>query len=282
MANEIVKKHIIDEVYNYSISYDADLDCGQIAGMKLTGGIPTEYNGEKCVRFETKFKGQIIQVRYASRPDLAALVDEYNRIQAELAKEREARWAEEKAKQEAIDRPLLEEMERKAAELRAQIPEDHIEVTITKTGDSDGWPILDYEADGVKLSWEDVNMLGSACAIRPGAMGAFAEVWIGSIAKNKLEEIRLNQQKKAAEKQVKREEWARERNETPIPPEALAAYRKYHGDAEKAWENEDETAWAMIRKWTPYIETQYGIDPIKLQKEVSEAVREANYGINEG
>lgn len=35
----------------------------------------------------------------------------------------------------------------------------------------------------------------------------------------------------------------------PIPDYALQAYRRYGGDAERAWEAGDEAAWATIREW---------------------------------
>jgi hypothetical protein len=67
-----------------------------------------------------------------------------------------------------------------------------------------------------------------------------------------------------------------------IPAAAISAYNRYHGNAETAWENEDETAWALINKWSPYIEAQHGTDPVKLQRELAEAARESSFGINEG
>ena len=68
---------------------------------------------------------------------------------------------------------------------------------------------------------------------------------------------------------------------TPVPAKALAAYRQYKGSAEAAWEAEDEQAWACIRRWRPYIETQYGADPEEIKKMTNEAAREAAYGIND-
>jgi hypothetical protein len=41
-----------------------------------------------------------------------------------------------------------------------------------------------------------------------------------------------------------------------IPPDAVAAFRRYRGDAESAWENEDESAAAMIRHYGAAIEAQ--------------------------
>ena len=282
MANEIVKKHIVDDLYNYSISYDEGPDFGVVAGMHLTGGIPVVHEGIKYVRFETKFKGQTIQAKYESRPELAALVAEYEAIEAQITADRTTKQAVRQAKQDAIDKPLIEAMKANEAPLRASIPADHVEVIIKQTGDLDGDPMLTYRADGIKLGWQDVNIIGVASAVRPGAMGAFVSVYIASISRERLEEIRAAQQVNSAASQTAKEARQKELKETIIPESALSAYRHYHGDADKAWEDENETSWALIRHWTPYIEMQHGMDSVKLQREATEMSREVNYGINEG
>lgn len=42
--------------------------------------------------------------------------------------------------------------------------------------------------------------------------------------------------------------------ERPIPDYAIAAYRRYNGSADRAWEAEDEEAWAIINEWGHLIE----------------------------
>lgn len=280
MANEIISGK-----YGHSISYDAGSDCGAVAGMHLTGGVPVVHGGVKYVRFETKFDaklyGQTVQIKYEARPELAALVAEYEAIQAQLKAEREAKWAAKQAGQATIDKPLLEAMWAKVAELRAIIPADHVRVDVKQTGDLDGDPILEYTVDGVKLSWDDVNHIGTASAIRPGALGAFAAEWICSISKAKFEEIKAAQQTATDTKKAAKEARQKELAETPIPAAAVQAYNYYHGDANKAWENEDESAWALIEKWTPYIEVQHGMDIEKMKHMAAEASKEASFGINE-
>jgi molecular chaperone DnaK (HSP70) len=277
MANEI-----INSKYGHSISYDAGPDCEQLSGMHLTGGKPVVHNNIKCVRFETKYKDQTIQIKYESRPELAALVVEYEAIMSVLKTERDAKWAADKAIKDVADQPLLDAMHAHVAELMAQIPVDHVQLTVKQTGDMDGDPILEYTADGVKLGWQDITMIGVASAIRPGAWGAFASIRVASISRARLEEIRAEQQTKSAAAQATKDTRKKELAETAIPASAVEAYNYYHGDADKAWENEDESAWAAINKWSPYIETQRGMDPAKLQREIWEMNREANYGINEG
>ncbi len=63
---------------------------------------------------------------------------------------------------------------------------------------------------------------------------------------------------RAAEEAARPAREARERElaETPIPEAAMNAYNRYHGNSEAAWGAEDETAWALIRRWAPYIEAR--------------------------
>lgn len=162
---------------------------GPFSGRKLTGGRPTTINGLTVVKFMETEKGKNICAKYDARPDLAALVAEY---QAEAAAEKaanETRWAEQRAAATAADAPLLAAMESEAARLRSTIPADYVEVFVAQTGDADGDPILQYTVDGRIISWRDVNRIGAACAVRPGAMGAFATRWIASISRKRLAEI---------------------------------------------------------------------------------------------
>ena len=47
----------------------------------------------------------------------------------------------------------------------AKIPADYVRVTVTQTGDLDGSPILEYEAEGVTLRWETVNAAAAEAAV---------------------------------------------------------------------------------------------------------------------
>lgn len=204
MANEIVAKNLGEDCIFHSISYDAGKDCGPVAGMALTGGKPQTENGTDVVVFDQKYKGQALAVKYDTRPDLAALVAEYKLIEAAKQATRAAKWAQKRIEQDAIDQPLIDAMTAEADRLRTQIPADHLEVTVTQTGDLDGDPILKYTIDGIKVNRQDVNIVGWASAIRPGAMGAFASVCVASISIDKLEQIRAAQAEAAAAKFAKK------------------------------------------------------------------------------
>lgn len=279
--NEVTRSTKYGDIPFHSISYDAGSDCGPISGMSLTGGYTTEINGTRVVKFEQKFKGQQIAIKYDTRPDLAALVDEYEALKASESAAHQAVLDAQKAEQDAIDAPLLAEMRAKVDALVASIPADHVRVTVTQTGDLDGSQILTYEADGVTLQWDQVENIGNVCAVRPGALGAFAEEYVRSISRTKLAEIKAAQT--AKEQQYSDNKSAHEKDlaETPIPPSALDAYRRYHGDAEAAWTAEDESAWALINAWSRHIEVQHGMDNLKLNNALNEATNEANYGISD-
>lgn len=73
------------------------------------------------------------------------------------------------------------------------------------------------------------------------------------------EEYKVYKENKTIEDNKKKEtEEARltELKETKIPEMAIKAYKHYKGNAEAAWEDENETAWALIKKWKPYIIAQ--------------------------
>jgi len=183
------------------ITYKAGSDCGKAAGKTLTGGRPAELNGNKVVRFAKPIiQGRKMAIKYDCRPDLAALVTEYHAKAAAEEAERQARWAAERAAQDAIDAPLIAAMNAEAAALRATIPAGSIAVECRQTGDLDGDPIYRYEADGIEVGWQDVVILGRPCAVRPGALGAFAERCVAYITPAKLAEMKDRIAAKAAKR----------------------------------------------------------------------------------
>jgi hypothetical protein len=131
-----------------------------------------------------------------SKDQSAPFVEARRRV-VEIEKAREARLAQAKADQAAKDKSYLDRMKADADELRKKIPSDHVPVSVKEVGDADGHPILSYEAQGTKLSWQDVTHHGTASAIRPGALGAFAHERVASIPRDKL--IGLQTQRAADE-----------------------------------------------------------------------------------
>jgi len=128
----------------------------------------------------------------ANKAGIIACMAELKARLAKKAEEIQARWVAKQAEQDAIDKPLIEAMHVRAAELRAQIPADHVEITVKQTGDLDGDPIMEYKAGEIKINWSDINIVGWASAVRPGAMGSFASICVTSISCEKLEAIKAD------------------------------------------------------------------------------------------
>ncbi len=267
------------ELIGNTITYDADENCGEISGRHLTRGVPTEVNGIKVVEFQDDKKNRKIYVRYESRPELAKVVDEYFAQVAKL----EAEWQAEHDAKAAADKILTDKMHAKAAEIAKEIPAGNVRVTVTQTGDLDGYPILKYEVDGVELKYDDVVMHGSAEAVREGAWGAFETEYVASISAEKLTEIISEKEIEKIEKAAAREAREKELAETPIPQSAIILYEKFHGDPDAAYEDEGYGAQGAIElaKWIPYIEAQRGMDKQKFSRLITEANCEANYGIKD-
>lgn len=127
----------------------------------------------------------------------AEIIEYVNAANAKAREALEKKLAEQRARMEAADNALLNKMHEDAEELRKQIPEDHVEVAVEKVGDADGWAILKYSVGGVEVNREDVNHIGVASAIRPGAIEAFAEEYVCSIAEDKLEQVKKELNEKA-------------------------------------------------------------------------------------
>jgi len=135
----------------------------------------------------------------ANKPGIMAYMAELQAERAKELEELEQKWEAEKAKKDAADKLLLDAMEQEAAELRTQVPEGHLLVNVEQTGSADGDPILEYTVDGMVISWRDINVIGWAEAIRPGALGSFASICVASISRERLIEIKA-EKKTAADK----------------------------------------------------------------------------------
>jgi hypothetical protein len=197
MTNEVTSKQY-PGLTCYYISYDAT--DGQAAGRHLTGGRPEVISGKPVVKFEQKIQGKSICLLIATRPDLGTLVEQYNELVAEQRVTMAAAQETKRAAQDAKELPLIEAMNIEAARLRTLIPEGHVEVTVTETGNFDGYPTLEYTVGDVWLNFQDVTVHGWASATRPGAMNSFKSICIASINREKLAEIVAAREVKTAQK----------------------------------------------------------------------------------
>jgi len=230
-VNAVVAKKLDEDYVLHSISWVAGDDCGPFAGKQLTEGHPVEVQGQRGVRFKETYKGKRACIRYDNRPGLNKLVEEYRTIEEEKRRAREARWAAQRAEEEAKKKPLLDAMYAEAKELRERIPADHVEVKAEQIGDFDGWPQMRYTVDGFEIDWEHVNVVGWASAIWPGALAPFASICIASISREKLDELK---EKKEAEEKHKIE--AKKKKQAEIAAK--------FDEAQKTGEP------VLLRKWT--------------------------------
>jgi hypothetical protein len=250
------------------ITYQVSAPGNPLDGKTLKGGVPDYYGGVKVVRFKPeKVNGAMVvpTLKIDSRPDLQALVKRYEMATLENNLKQAIERGGKRGEEAAQEKLLLDKMRAEADKLRKQIPRGNVPVTVTQTGDMDGDPIYKYEADGVELSWRDVTIHGRAQATRPGAMAPFASEIIASIPKDKLEDIKVKKREAEREAQAKQDARRKELLETKIPEYAIRVYNYYHGNENAAWEDENEEAWAAIRKWRPYIEAQRGMHPDRMR-----------------
>ena len=238
---------LINDVDNYIWSWYTVIDdignASLLRGIKMTvQNLIEKYrltlHGSDMVRFTRKPTAKDLAEMKAKK---AEIIVELKRLEIERHNqmlERERAWAEKRAQQAAADQIEIEKMRLEADALRKQIPADHVEVTVTKVGDADGHPILRYTVSQFELSWTDVNTIGAACAIRPGAMGAFAEVYVASIPAAKLAELKAAKEaekdaavKRAAEAIAKKEAAFAEAAETGKPVELSRTTEPCDGSA---------------------------------------------------
>ena len=212
-----------------------------------------------------------LQIKLEGKPELRELWENYEAINKARKAAVNAMHEAQRQQQSDIDAPLLKDMKEKAEALRGQIPEGMVPVAVTQTGDLDGWPIYSYTANGTEIPRADVTTIGAASALRPGALGSFAEVIVAYTSQDKIDAAR----NRLAERKVKSDEYKNELRTTPVPQSALDAYTQYQGNAEKAWESGDESSWAAINQWLPYIEAQHGMHSKEAVRQFNESSRES-------
>jgi hypothetical protein len=194
-----------------------------------------------------------VGVVLSSRPWLADLINSALAIQEAIQTIRTEYWSRERAEYRAtVEAPLIDKMNAEAMLLRDKIPAGAIEVEIKQIGDADGYPLLSYRANLVDMVASDVTMVGCASAIRPGAMNSFADVYVGYTTLELIAARSACTQARADA--IKAEQL--ELTTTVVPAGVMVDYRRYKGNAEKAWECGDESAWAAINNWSPFIEAQ--------------------------
>jgi hypothetical protein len=178
-----------------------------------------------------------IRVKIEDKPDLAEL---WHWL-----------WDLRAAESAAKNRYWAAESEAKRAELLASMPAGS--VAVKRIGSApDPW-----EA-GMSIGvWqaEDGRAFAGGPDKEADGIGYITEERLAKCA----ERYAADQKRDAERKQQQADAAAKYQAElkaTVVPADALAAYRRYRGDDEKAWEQSDEGAWADIRKYRDAIELQ--------------------------
>jgi hypothetical protein len=275
-----------------------------IAEVTYSGKTSTHPQHGEAAHCKCAKTGKDVAVTLASRPDLAEAIAADKSIRSSAYAAQTAFWTSERLKSEAGPRA---EMARQLAELVAQIPSGHERIYWIKTGQFDGYESgylqlesgMKIESHGprgtarVRTGVEDGPLTffgpevkpvdyGWALAIHPGALGACASEWVGSISHEDAAALTAaaiecaseieRRKSSAAETELRREQ---DLLTIDVPAAAVEAYKAYNGSAEKAWEAEDEAGWALIGQWSSAIEAQ-GLAHAATASRVSQMIRDAS------
>jgi hypothetical protein len=222
--------------------------------------------------------GRLAGILLANRPELRELAENRDAIKTALYAAREAIWSQERAEERRSDDALISAMHVRAGELREQLPDGALLVELTQVGDADGDPIYEYTSGGVKLSWQDCTIIGSASAVRPGAQGAFAHVVVACTTQEMIDAARARAHAKAEREHRARESHTADITRT-VPPAAISAYTNCQGDPERFGEGIDDPRYWLVREWADAIEHQglARIDPSRYARQyASQAEADAN------
>lgn len=204
---------------------------------RLTGGkVRFDYDGKAGGNY-VLYESQKLRVRVADKPDLFTLWQWVVDYEAAETAARNRAWENERYYQQA--------------QIRHAKPAGS--VMVKQIGRApDPW-----EAGMSVGVWQAKD--GRTFAGEPDAQ----KVGIGYITEERLALCATSYAAETQRDAERNAEIARDRAKyqadlraTIVPADALAAYRRYHGNSEKAWEESDESAWADIERYRDAIEVQ--------------------------
>jgi len=201
------------------IEFVAPADAGALAGKTLTGGLPGPRKGADgetvpCVAFAPiKVGGKSVRpiLRYDTRPELAALVTQWEQATAAEQAQREAEYAVLQEQERQAEAPLLAAMREEADALAARIPTDCVRVEAIEAGNADGQKYYALRVGDFDISWQEATQVGTASATRPGALCPFAEEPVYYIPRARLAELQSEANAKAQAKAAAKAEKAQQR-----------------------------------------------------------------------
>lgn len=215
-----------------------------------------------------KFKGSDGKEGYIlieSRPWLSSLADCANAARDEVDK---VIRNHDRQLEDIVNAPF----KIREKELVEQIPADCLRVDIKWT-----WldqPIPNYRFNGLDLPSSIVSMLGYGA---PHIDGGHHSLAVACAKKCDIEKALKDHAEKIKKSKVESAVKEKELTETKVPESAIKDYIRYGGNAAKAWDTEDESAWASINKWSRFIEVQSLASDASVQKivvKMQESARE--------
>ena len=190
------------------IAIDDKMRQGGIKKITRVYGLQ-EVEGQSVIGIDCNVKGRNnVYISLASRPELAALAENYKAISDAISAAQKAGHAKKDAERVKLAETLRAEMQVEIDRLLSLIPADHVRVHVKETGNFDGMPIYECEAAGVSgISFYNKAIVkhGTASATYPGAWAPFTKVVVASIPAAVLAEIRAAQEADKAAKQAKSE-----------------------------------------------------------------------------
>jgi len=254
----------------------------ELATWRAKGAVPPT-RARARMEGDALVLGHGLGLKLSSRPLLLALCGNAMEIDQAI---REAGRAASDAAQiaaRASDEALIAPARIEATEYAAAIPADHALLdTRDDPNAADGGGSIDYSYHGHAVRWDFAGLIHRTfSAVRPGAGGAFWTRVVAHAPRAALDALAADAQIKRAEREAASARRADTLRSTPIPSSALAAYDRYDGNADRAWEAGDESACFAIKHWAPYIEAQAAAPAAtsaRVAEESREAAREARFG----
>lgn len=168
---------------DYNISVIVDTKNGKLIG----NGIWSKVNNNEGILLRNAKLGKKIMSACVVIP--RSDYDKLEIILNETETARKKKWEDADKLETEKNNIELKKMEIIKLKLIAKLQKDHIMVDC-KYNKINDYDLFEYYVDGVKIDYDDVNIIGDATATRPGAFSPFKIIRIATISKTKLSEIK--------------------------------------------------------------------------------------------
>lgn len=204
-----------------------------------------------------KSQRQEIGIEVAGRPEHQALYDAAVAAKKQIEDAHQQLWQEQREQSAGRDREELKAIQDKLPAGRVAAKFFNVQ-----SGGADGWgnTSLYKTADGRVIGWENGLGIEPASDHTTGTGGYTTYISVPDAAFEAQEKAKQATAAVAADAQkaaaAQRQAKTAKLLAVEVPAAAKAAYERYQGDDDRAWEKSDETAWGLIRKYRDAIEAQ--------------------------